>query len=115
MSLKPKQIVMFGEALPPALDGQGALGFRIDPEEIVTPDNAVTLFGREIGRLGTILKQIDDPEMIGRFVQLYGQCITRYMDALLKQQALQTNQAGGLAAILSSVYDQMNEEMELDL
>jgi hypothetical protein len=91
-------------------------GIVIDPDEIVTTlDQAIEKLGREIGRIGTVLNQIGDYELVGSFSHLYGNHIMRYADVLLKQRILQDPSSDTLLQLLNPALDRLNEETELEL
>jgi len=92
----------------------GPVGFDVDPEQIVdSPEKAVALLGREIGRIGTILSRLSEREAIGRFSLLYGQHITRYIDILVKKKELEKQAGGDLERILEGVYRELNDSYNL--
>ena len=91
-------------------------GVAINPDHIITSlDDAIEKLGRELGRLGTILDQLTDYQLVGNFSQLYGQNIARYADLLLKQKALQAENQGSLLEALGPALDRLNEDTELEV
>jgi hypothetical protein len=91
-------------------------GIVIDPDEIIASlDEAIEKLGREVGRIGTILNQISDYELVGSFSHLYGNHIMRYADVLLKQRILQDQSGDALLKLLGPALDRLNEETELEL
>lgn len=100
---------------PAALAPAGG-GIAIDPDQVIRSlDDAIEKLGRELGRLGTILNQVTDLNLVGNFSQLYAQNITRYADLLLKQKALQDQPQDLVLELLEPALDRMNEEVELEV
>ena len=114
-ALEPRRVTLESQPEP----DQGQLtgpGIAIDPAHIITSlEDAIEKLGRELGRLGTILDQVTDLELIGNFSQLYGQNIARYADLLLKQKMLQAEGCDSLLELLGPALDRLDEETELDL
>jgi hypothetical protein len=94
----------------------GPTGISIDPDQVITSiDDAIEKLGRELGRIGTILDQLTDYDLVGNFSHLYAQHMSRYGDLLLKQQTLQGRSEDPLLDLLEEALDRLNEKTELDL
>ena len=98
------------------LPGPDSTGFPVDPEEQINSiDDAVEHLGRELGRLGTVLKRVNDYGLLGSFSQLYAVNITRYADLLLKKKMLEDQPADPLLELLGPALDRLNQTVELEL
>jgi hypothetical protein len=71
--------------------------------------------GRELGRIGTLLKRVTDYGLLGSFSQLYAANITRYADLLLKKKLLEGQADDPLLELLGPALDQLNRTVELEL
>ena len=100
----------------PQPDWPPPTGFPVDPEEVVhSIDDAVVQLGRELGRIGTVLKRVNDYGLLGSFSQLYAVNMTRYADLLLKKKMLEEQPVDPLLELLGPALDRINQTVELEL
>ena len=91
-------------------------GREIDPDRVVTDlEQAISEMGFDIGRIGTLLDELQELQEVGQFSSLHTKLILNFSELLLRQQAL--NQESGyeeLERLLAPAIEAARERLALD-